>query len=228
MAHCGITSSKKRSNEKIQNESHAHRFFRCQGGGILCICPWGVNSEWCYLPRSAKKTEEKGQTGEASHRRKLEFASRQRSQPHLPQGWHKTASRQFTNSLTVPIWPKQIFFYSQNWNSPFKGHHHGTLSAVKEACTRTLKDLPESANQGAFDSWKSHWRKCVDAQLWRILRFCSYILNKSIFPKLFPILFIQPLYIHTTFIIRVQCSRCRGPVEKNLISVAKKCFIVKS
>ena len=44
------------------------------------------------------------------------------------------------------------FFLFPKVKSSLKGHHHGTLSAVKEACTRTLKDLPESAFQGAFES----------------------------------------------------------------------------
>ena len=48
--------------------------------------------------------------------------------------------------------------------SSLEGHHHGTLSAVKEVCTHTLKDLPELASQGAFESWKSSLQKCVDAQ----------------------------------------------------------------
>ena len=49
------------------------------------------------------------------------------------------------------------FFLFLNVESSLKGNHHGTLSAVKEASTRSLKDLPESAYQGAFDSWKSRW-----------------------------------------------------------------------
>ncbi|KAJ8944188.1 hypothetical protein NQ318_016169 [Aromia moschata] len=32
-----------------------------------------------------------------------------------------------------------------------KRHHQRTLSAVKETCTSTLKDLPESTYQGAFE-----------------------------------------------------------------------------
>ena len=56
------------------------------------------------------------------------------------------------------------FFLFPKVKSSLKGHNHGTLSAVKEACTRTLKDVPESAYQGAFESWKSRWQKCVDAQ----------------------------------------------------------------
>ena len=86
MLHCSITSSKKGSHEQIQNESHAHRFLRCQGGGPLRIRTWGATREWCFLPKRAKKTEEKGQLGEASPRRKLEIASRQCTQPHLIQG----------------------------------------------------------------------------------------------------------------------------------------------
>ena len=56
------------------------------------------------------------------------------------------------------------FFLFPKVKSSLKGHHHGTLSAVKEACTRTLKDLPESAYQGAFVSWQRRWQKCIDAQ----------------------------------------------------------------
>ena len=56
------------------------------------------------------------------------------------------------------------FFLIQKVKPSLKGHHHRTLSAVKEAYTRNLKDLPESAYQGACDSWKSRWRKCVNAQ----------------------------------------------------------------
>jgi transposase len=56
------------------------------------------------------------------------------------------------------------FFLFPKVKSSLKGHNHGTLSAVKEACTRTLKDVPESVYQGAFESWKSRWQKCIDAQ----------------------------------------------------------------
>ncbi|XP_033609194.1 uncharacterized protein LOC117282682 [Cryptotermes secundus] len=59
--------------------------------------------------------------------------------------------------------PADFFLFSKVKSSP-KGHHHRTLSAVKEACTRTLKDLPESACQGAFVSWQRRWQKCIDAQ----------------------------------------------------------------
>ena len=43
------------------------------------------------------------------------------------------------------------FFLFPKMKSSLKGHHHGTPSAVKEASTRTLKDLPVSAYQGAFE-----------------------------------------------------------------------------
>ncbi|XP_023723477.1 protein GVQW3-like [Cryptotermes secundus] len=56
------------------------------------------------------------------------------------------------------------FFLFPKVKSSLKGHHHGTLSAIKEACTRTLKDLPESAYQGTFVSWQRRWQKCIDAQ----------------------------------------------------------------
>ena len=56
------------------------------------------------------------------------------------------------------------YFLFPKLKSSLKGRRHGSLNDVKEACTRSLKDLPESAYQGAFESWKSRWQKCVNAQ----------------------------------------------------------------
>lgn len=56
------------------------------------------------------------------------------------------------------------FFLFPRVKTALKGRHHGTLDAVKEACTRALKDIPESDYQGAFEAWKHRWQKCVDAQ----------------------------------------------------------------
>ena len=67
-------------------------------------------------------------------------------------------------SPTVPTLAPVDFFLFQHIKSSLKGPHHGTLSAAKEACTRTLKNLPESAYQGAFVSWQRRWQKCIDAQ----------------------------------------------------------------
>ena len=75
-----------------------------------------------------------------------------------------------TDVATIPqppyspdLAPADVFLFTKMKYSP-KEHHHGTLSTVKEGCTLTLKDLPESAYQGASKSWKSRWKKCVDAQ----------------------------------------------------------------
>jgi hypothetical protein len=38
--------------------------------------------------------------------------------------------------------------------------------------------------------------RCTRDVFWKILRHCSNIWNKSIFPELFPILFIQTLYVY--------------------------------
>lgn len=56
------------------------------------------------------------------------------------------------------------FFLFPKVKSALKGHHHGTISVVKQATTRCLKEVPESAYQGAFEAWKSRWRKCINAQ----------------------------------------------------------------
>lgn len=65
--------------------------------------------------------------------------------------------------LNSPYMVPPDYFLLPKVKSSYKWHH-GTLSAVKEACTSTLKDLPESAYQGAFESWESRWKNCVDAQ----------------------------------------------------------------
>lgn len=55
----------------------------------------------------------------------------------------------------VPTWSQQTL---PKVKFLLKRHHNGPLSAFKEACTLTLKNLPESAYQEIFESWKSRWK----------------------------------------------------------------------
>nr|QXJ78551.1 putative DD34D transposase [Meitanaphis flavogallis] len=54
------------------------------------------------------------------------------------------------------------FFLFPRLKTPMKGNHFRTVDKVKEACTRTLKDIPEEAYHDAFNAWKSRWKRCID------------------------------------------------------------------
>uniref|UniRef100_A0A8D8U2F0 Mos1 transposase HTH domain-containing protein n=1 Tax=Cacopsylla melanoneura TaxID=428564 RepID=A0A8D8U2F0_9HEMI len=59
--------------------------------------------------------------------------------------------------------PCRLFLFPKV-KSSLKGHDHGTIIAVKKATTRCLKEVPESAYQGAFEAWKSRLWKFINAQ----------------------------------------------------------------
>lgn len=47
--------------------------------------------------------------------------------------------------------------------TPINGNHFGTVDNVKDACTRTLKDIAEEAYRNVFDAWKSRWKQGIDS-----------------------------------------------------------------
>lgn len=126
MAYSSITSSKKGSNEQIQSESHAHCFLRRKGGGPLRICTF----EWCFLPRSAKKTEEKGQPGKASHHRNCKL-HHDNATSHIRT---KVSDYSTINGIVTISQPPHSpdlapadYFLFPKVKSSLKGQHNGTL-----------------------------------------------------------------------------------------------------
>ncbi|KAJ8960053.1 hypothetical protein NQ318_009494 [Aromia moschata] len=127
------------SNEQIQSESHFLIFFDAKGVVHYEFVPKGQTMNGvCYL-----------------------------EVPYLLQGGRLIDAKRRRDDAPTPYSPDLApadFSLIPKVKSSLKGHHHWTLSAVKEACTSTLKDLPESSHQGAFESWKSRCQKCIDAQ----------------------------------------------------------------
>lgn len=66
-----------------------------------------------------------------------------------------TTIPQSPNPPYIPALTPADYFLYPKVKSSLKRHHHSTVSAIKETCTCTLKEIPESTNQGAFKSWKS-------------------------------------------------------------------------
>lgn len=62
-----------------------------------------ATSEWWFLPRNAKKTEERGQPSEASPRRKLEIASWQCTQPYLLKGDRLPEAKRSRDDSSTPL-----------------------------------------------------------------------------------------------------------------------------
>jgi hypothetical protein len=44
-----------------------------------------------------------------------------------------------------------------------KGHRFDDVATIQKAVTNSLKGTFEADFEGAFESWKSHWQRCVDA-----------------------------------------------------------------
>lgn len=83
--------------------------------------------------------------------------------------------------------PTDIFLFLAV-KSFLKWHHHGTLSAVREACTRTLNDLPELAYKGALNLCGKAADDDQGMYFENFKVFFSNTWNKSIVPKVFAIL----------------------------------------
>ena len=90
------------------------------------------------------------------------------------------------------------FFLFPKVESSLKEHHHWTLKCRQ----RSLHAYPQGPSgirlPGSLRVMEKQLTKvCLRSRdvLWRILRSCSNIWNKYIFSKLFPILFIQSLYM---------------------------------
>lgn len=56
------------------------------------------------------------------------------------------------------------FFLFPRIKSALKGTRFSSIDEIQSAVTKTLREVPEDAFQGAYRSWQSRWKKCVEAQ----------------------------------------------------------------
>ena len=59
--------------------------------------------------------------------------------------------------------PADFFLFSK-LKSTLKGRRFDAIPDIEKNCTADPRRIPKSAFQGAFESWKKRWQRCVDAQ----------------------------------------------------------------
>lgn len=63
----------------------------------------------------------------------------------------------------IQSWLGSRELFSSDWTTLTEGSEFRTVDKVDEACTRTLKDIPEEAYRDVFDARKSRWKRCTVA-----------------------------------------------------------------
>lgn len=56
------------------------------------------------------------------------------------------------------------FFLFPKLKTALKGRRFDDFAAIQKAVTNSLKGISEADFQGAYESWKSRWQRCIDAQ----------------------------------------------------------------
>ncbi|KAG8239485.1 hypothetical protein J437_LFUL018967 [Ladona fulva] len=132
MAHCIITSSKKGSNEQIQM-SLAHHFFYAKGVVHYEFVPEGQAVNGAFYLEVLRRLKRRVN----------------RVRPAIARNWklHYDNAPNHTCSKVTDYLTQNghaTILQPPYMKSSLKGHHHRTLSAVKEVCLNTIKDLPGS------------------------------------------------------------------------------------
>jgi len=66
-------------------------------------------------------------------------------------------------SLYSPDLSPADFFLFPRIKTALKGHHLDNIEAIQAAVTTALSEVPVEVFKGAYWTWESRWKKCIDA-----------------------------------------------------------------